>query len=56
MGEKRGVKDDTRFLAGAAERMEWPLTKQERLREAGLGEDKELALAVFSARCPADTQ
>lgn len=33
-----------------------PLTEQEGLRDADSGEDEELALAVFSGRCPADPQ
>lgn len=29
------------------------MIEQERLRDSGLEEDKELALAIFSGRCPA---
>lgn len=47
---EKGIKGDTRFLARGAERIEQPLTAQERLRDSGLEEDKELALTMFSGR------
>ena len=43
------LKDENQFLTRAAKRTEM-------MRDAGLGEDKELALAMCSGRCPVDTQ